>query len=151
MAMRGLRPIAEIQYLGLFPLRLWQMMSDDVATLHYRTFGRQIAPMIVRTRGHRLQGIWHAGSPMGVLLNAMRGVYILTPRNMVQAAGFYNTLMEGEQPAVVVECLNGYRLKEKMPATSGNSKLRSELLRRSARGKDITLVSYGSTLGSCKK
>ena len=145
MAMRGLRPIAEIQYLDYFLYGL-QMMSDDVATLHYRTFGRQIAPMIVRTRGHRLQGIWHAGSPMGVLLNAMRGVYILTPRNMVQAAGFYNTLMEGEQPAVVVECLNGYRLKEKMPANLGEFKTPIGVVETLREGKDITLVSYGSTL-----
>ena len=112
MAMRGLRPIAEIQYLD-YLLYAVQIMSDDLATLHYRTHGGQKAPLIVRTRGHRLEGVWHAGSPMGMLINALRGINILVPRNMTKAAGFYNTMLESDDPAIVVECLNGYRLKEK--------------------------------------
>lgn len=114
MAMRGLRPIAEIQYLD-YILYALQIMSDDLATLHYRTAGKQKAPLIVRTRGHRLEGIWHAGSQMGGIINLLKGIYVLVPRNMTKAAGFYNTLLQGDQPALVVECLNGYRLKEKMP------------------------------------
>lgn len=145
MAMRGLRPIAEIQYLDYFLYGL-QTMSDDLASMHYRTFGRQIAPLIVRTRGHRLEGIWHSGSPMGVLLHSLRGVYILTPRNMVKAAGFYNTLLEGEQPAVVIECLNGYRLKEELPTNLGEFKTPIGVVETLREGRDITLVSYGSTL-----
>src|SRR5690606_5732681 len=113
MAMRGLRPIAEIQYLD-YLLYAIQIMSDDLATLPYRTKGRQKAPLIVRTRGHRLEGIWHSGSPMGMILNAIRGIHVLVPRNMTKAAGFYNTLLQSDEPALVVECLNGYRLKEKM-------------------------------------
>lgn len=112
MAMRGLRPIAEIQYLD-YLLYAIQIMSDDLATLQYRTSGRQKAPLIVRTRGHRLEGIWHSGSPMGMIINAIRGMHVLVPRNMTKAAGFYNTLLETDEPALVVECLNGYRLKEK--------------------------------------
>jgi len=145
LAMRGLRPIAEIQYLDYILYGL-QTLSDDLATLHYRTFGRQSAPLIVRTRGHRLEGIWHAGSPMGILLHALRGVYILTPRNMVKAAGFYNTLLEGNQPAVVVECLNGYRLKEPMPTNLAEFKTPIGVVETLREGKDITVVSYGSTL-----
>ena len=145
LAMRGLRPIAEIQYLDYILYGL-QTLSDDLATLHYRTFGRQSAPLIVRTRGHRLEGIWHAGSPMGILLHALRGVYILTPRNMVKAAGFYNTLLEGNQPAVVVECLNGYRLKEPMPTNLTEFKTPIGVVETLREGKDITVVSYGSTL-----
>ncbi|VDG80885.1 2-oxoisovalerate dehydrogenase subunit beta [Capnocytophaga ochracea] len=145
LAMRGLRPIAEIQYLDYILYGL-QTLSDDLATLHYRTFGRQSAPLIVRTRGHRLEGIWHAGSPMGILLHALRGVCILTPRNMVKAAGFYNTLLEGNQPAVVVECLNGYRLKEPMPTNFTEFKTPIGVVETLREGKDITVVSYGSTL-----
>ena len=145
LAMRGLRPIAEIQYLDYILYGL-QTLSDDLATLHYRTFGRQLAPLIVRTRGHRLEGIWHAGSPMGVLLHSLRGVCILTPRNMVKAAGFYNTLLEGNQPAVVVECLNGYRLKEPMPTNLTEFKTPIGVVETLREGKDITVVSYGSTL-----
>ena len=145
LAMRGLRPIAEIQYLDYILYGL-QTLSDDLATLHYRTFGRQSAPLIVRTRGHRLEGIWHAGSPMGILLHALRGVCILTPRNMVKAAGFYNTLLEGNQPAVVVECLNGYRLKEAMPTNLTEFKTPIGVVETLREGKDITVVSYGSTL-----
>lgn len=145
LAMRGLRPIAEIQYLDYILYGL-QTLSDDLATLHYRTFGRQSAPLIVRTRGHRLEGIWHAGSPMGILLHALRGVCILTPRNMVKAAGFYNTLLEGNQPAVVVECLNGYRLKEPMPTNLTEFKTPIGVVETLREGKDITVVSYGSTL-----
>ncbi|CEN39736.1 Pyruvate dehydrogenase E1 component subunit beta (fragment) [Capnocytophaga canimorsus] len=118
----------------------------DLATLHYRTFGRQVAPLIVRTRGHRLEGIWHAGSHMGALLHLLRGVHILVPRNMTQAAGFYNTLMECEQPALVVECLNGYRLKEKLPVNLGEFKTPVGVIETLREGNDITLVSYGSTL-----
>ena len=114
LAMRGLRPIAEIQYLD-YLLYALQIMSDDLATLHYRTFGKQKAPLIIRTRGHRLEGIWHAGSPMGGIINNIRGIHVLVPRNMTKAAGFYNTLLEGDEPALVIECLNGYRLKEELP------------------------------------
>ncbi|MDO4230375.1 MAG: thiamine pyrophosphate-dependent enzyme, partial [Capnocytophaga sp.] len=145
MAMRGLRPIAEIQYLDYILYGL-QTMSDDLASLHYRTFGRQMAPLIVRTRGHRLEGIWHAGSPMGTLLHTLRGVYILTPRNMTKAAGFYNTLLEGDQPAVVIECLNGYRLKEELPTNLGEFRTPIGVVETIRQGKDITLVSYASTL-----
>ncbi|CEN37192.1 alpha-ketoacid dehydrogenase subunit alpha/beta [Capnocytophaga cynodegmi] len=145
MAMRGLRPIAEIQYLDYILYGL-QTLSDDLASLHYRTFGRQMAPMIIRTRGHRLEGIWHSGSPMGVLLHSLRGVYILTPRNMTKAAGFYNTLLEGNQPAVVIECLNGYRLKEELPVNLGEFKTPIGVVETIKEGKDITIVSYGSTL-----
>ena len=115
LAMRGLRPIAEIQYLD-YMLYAIQTLSDDLASLHYRTAGSQTAPLIVRTRGHRLEGIWHSGSPMGMIINALRGMHICVPRNMVQAVGMYNTLLEGMDPALVVECLNGYRLKEKLPS-----------------------------------
>lgn len=145
LAMRGLRPIAEIQYLDYILYGL-QTLSDDLATLHYRTVGRQKAPLIIRTRGHRLEGIWHAGSPMGGLLSLMRGIYILTPRNMTKAAGFYNTLLEGDQPALVVECLNGYRLKEKMPSNLGEFKTPIGVVEVIKEGTDITVVSYGSTL-----
>ncbi len=145
LAMRGLRPIAEIQYLDYILYGL-QTMSDDLATVHYRTFGRQIAPLIVRTRGHRLEGIWHAGSHMGALLHLLRGVHVLVPRNMTKAAGFYNTLLESEQPALVIECLNGYRLKETMPTNLGEFKTPVGVVEVLKEGKDITLVSYGSTL-----
>ena len=145
MAMRGLRPIAEIQYLD-YLLYAIQIMSDDLATLQYRTLGRQKAPLIIRTRGHRLEGIWHAGSPMGMIINAIRGIHVLVPRNMTKAAGFYNTLLETDEPALLIECLNGYRLKEKMPTNLGEFKTPIGVVETIKEGSDITLVSYGSTL-----
>ncbi|MES2811785.1 MAG: thiamine pyrophosphate-dependent enzyme [Bacteroidota bacterium] len=145
MAMRGLRPIAEIQYLD-YLLYAIQIMSDDLATLQYRTAGRQKAPLIIRTRGHRLEGIWHSGSPMGMIINAIRGIHVLVPRNMTKAAGFYNTLLETDEPALVIECLNGYRLKEKMPTNLGEFKTPIGVVETIKEGADITLVSYGSTL-----
>lgn len=143
MALRGLRPIAEIQYLD-YVLYGLQILSDDLASLRWRTKGRQKAPVIVRTRGHRLEGIWHSGSPMAGLLNLVRGLYICVPRNMTQAAGFYNTLLEGDDPALVVEVLNGYRLKEKLPANIGDFRVPlgvPEVLRE---GTDVTVVTYGA-------
>ena len=145
MAMRGLRPIAEIQYLD-YLLYAIQIMSDDLATLQYRTNGRQKAPLIIRTRGHRLEGVWHSGSPMGMIINAIRGIHVLVPRNMTKAAGFYNTLLETDEPALVIECLNGYRLKEKMPTNLGELKTPIGVVETIKQGTDITLVSYGSTL-----
>ncbi len=145
MAMRGLRPIAEIQYLD-YILYCLQIMSDDLVTLRYRTNGTQKAPLIVRTRGHRLEGIWHSGSQMGGLIHLLRGMYILVPRNMTKAAGFYNTLLETDEPALVIECLNGYRLKEKMPNNLGELKTPIGVVETVKEGTDITLVSYGSTL-----
>ncbi len=145
MAMRGLRPIAEIQYLD-YILYALQIMSDDLATVQYRTKGRQKAPLIVRTRGHRLEGIWHSGSQMGGILNLIRGIHVLVPRNMTKAAGFYNTLLESDEPALIVECLNGYRLKEKMPSNIGKFKTPIGVVETIKSGDDITLVSYGSTL-----
>jgi pyruvate/2-oxoglutarate/acetoin dehydrogenase E1 component len=143
--MRGLRPIAEIQYLDYLLYGL-QPLSDDAATLHYRSMGRQSAPLIVRTRGHRLEGIWHSGSPMGMIINSLRGMYVCVPRNMVQAAGMYNTLLQANEPALVIECLNGYRLKEKLPENLASFTVpmgQAEILRE---GTDITIVSYGSIL-----
>lgn len=145
MAMRGLRPIAEIQYLD-YLLYAIQIMSDDLATLQYRTKGRQKAPLIIRTRGHRLEGIWHSGSPMGMIINAIRGIHVLVPRNMTKAAGFYNTLLTTDEPALVIECLNGYRLKEKMPTNLGEFKTPIGVVETIKSGSDITIVSYGSTL-----
>jgi pyruvate/2-oxoglutarate/acetoin dehydrogenase E1 component/TPP-dependent pyruvate/acetoin dehydrogenase alpha subunit len=145
MAMRGLRPIAEIQYLD-YLLYALQIMSDDLATLQYRTRGKQKAPVIIRTRGHRLEGIWHSGSPMGGILNLIRGIHVLVPRNMTKAAGFYNTLLESDEPALIVESLNGYRLKEKMPDNLGEFKTPLGVVETMREGTDITLVSYGSTL-----
>jgi len=145
MALRGLRPIAEIQYLD-YLLYAIQIMSDDLATLQYRTRGKQKAPLIIRTRGHRLEGIWHSGSPMGMIINAVRGIHVLVPRNMTKAAGFYNTLLATDEPALVIECLNGYRLKEKMPTNIGEFKTPIGVVETIKEGKDITLVSYGSTL-----
>ena len=145
MALRGLRPIAEIQYLD-YLLYAIQIMSDDLATLQYRTFGKQIAPLIIRTRGHRLEGIWHSGSPMGMIINAIRGIHVLVPRNMTKAAGFYNTLLETDEPALVIECLNGYRLKEKLPSNLGEFKTPIGIVETIKYGTDITVVSYGSTL-----
>ena len=145
LAMRGLRPIAEIQYLD-YLLYALQIMSDDLATLHYRTFGKQKAPLIIRTRGHRLEGIWHAGSPMGGIINNIRGIHVLVPRNMTKAAGFYNTLLEGDEPALVIECLNGYRLKEELPVNLAEFKTKIGVVETVKEGTDITIVSYGSTL-----
>jgi len=145
MALRGLRPIAEIQYLD-YLLYALQIMSDDLATIHYRSKGKQKAPVIIRTRGHRLEGIWHSGSPMGGVLNLIRGIHVLVPRNMTQAAGFYNAILESDEPALVVECLNGYRLKEKMPSNLGQFKTPIGKVETLREGKDITIVSYGSTL-----
>ena len=144
MAMRGLRPIAEIQYLD-YLLYCFQGMSDDLASLQYRTKGRQKAPLIIRTRGHRLEGIWHSGSPMGMMLNGLRGMHILVPRNMTKAAGFYNTLLQSDEPAIVVECLNGYRLKEKLPSNLGSFTTAVGVPEITKEGKDITLLTYGST------
>ena len=145
LAMRGLRPIAEIQYLD-YLLYALQIMSDDLATLQYRTFGKQKAPLIIRTRGHRLEGIWHAGSPMGGIINNVRGIHVLVPRNMTKAAGFYNTLLEGDEPALVIECLNGYRLKEELPINLGEYKTPIGQVETIKNGTDLTVVSYGSTL-----
>ncbi|HLT65766.1 MAG TPA: transketolase C-terminal domain-containing protein, partial [Flavobacterium sp.] len=145
MAMRGLRPIAEIQYLD-YLLYALQIMSDDLATLQYRTHGKQKAPLIVRTRGHRLEGIWHSGSPMGMIIHALRGMHVLVPRNMTKAAGFYNALLQTDEPALVVECLNGYRLKEKMPNNLGEFTTPIGVVETIREGKDITVLSYGSTL-----
>ncbi len=145
LAMRGLRPIAEIQYLD-YLFYATTVLTDDLATLRYRTFGRQKAPLIVRTRGHRLEGIWHSGSQMGSLINLLQGVYILVPRNMTKAAGFYNTLMKSDEPAVLIENLNGYRLKERIPANLGEFTTPIGVVETIKEGTDITLVSYGSTL-----
>jgi len=145
MAMRGLRPIAEIQYLD-YILYALQIMSDDLVTVRYRSNGQQKAPLIVRTRGHRLEGIWHSGSQMGGLIHLLRGMYILVPRNMTKAAGFYNTLLTTDEPALVVECLNGYRLKEPLPTNLGEFKTPIGVIETIKLGTDITLVSYGSTL-----
>ena len=143
LAMRGLRPIAEIQYLDYLMYAL-QTMSDDLATVHYRTVGGQKAPAIVRTRGHRLEGIWHSGSPMGTIINSIKGVYVLTPRNMVQAAGFYNKLMELDNPALVIECLNGYRRKESRPKNLGDYTTPIGQVEILKEGTDVTLLTYGS-------
>lgn len=145
MAMRGLRPIAEIQYLDYLLYGL-QPLSDDVATMQWRTKGGQKCPLIVRTRGHRLEGVWHSGSPMGMIINALRGINICVPRNMVQAAGMYSTLLKSDEPAVVVECLNGYRLKEKMPSNLTEFTIPLGVPEVINSGDDITIVSYGSTL-----
>lgn len=145
MAMRGLRPIAEIQYLD-YLLYALQIMSDDLATLQYRTKGGQKAPLIVRTRGHRLEGIWHSGSPMGMIIHALRGIHVCVPRNMTQAAGMYNTLLKSDDPALIVEPLNGYRLKEKLPSNLGEYCVPLGIPEVLSNGNDITIVSYGSTL-----
>ena len=145
MAFRGLRPIAEIQYLD-YVLYALQLMSDDLATLHYRTRGKQRAPLIIRTRGHRLEGIWHSGSPMGGLVSLLRGMFVLVPRNLTQASGMYNTLLQGQDPALVIEPLNGYRLKEKQPENLGDFTVPLGIAEQLRTGNDITLVSYGSTL-----
>jgi pyruvate/2-oxoglutarate/acetoin dehydrogenase E1 component/TPP-dependent pyruvate/acetoin dehydrogenase alpha subunit len=145
LALRGFRPIAEVQYLDYLLFTL-NVLSDDLATLSYRTKAGQIAPMIIRTRGHRLEGIWHSGSPMGMILGALRGIHLCVPRNMVQAAGMYNTLLKGDEPALMIESLNGYRLKEKMPDNIGELTVPLGEIEILKEGKDLTLVSYGSTL-----
>ncbi|MFN8334866.1 MAG: transketolase C-terminal domain-containing protein, partial [Cyclobacteriaceae bacterium] len=142
-ALRGLRPIAEIQYLD-YLLYALQIMSDDLACLQYRTKGGQKAPVIIRTRGHRLEGVWHAGSPIGMMLHSLRGIYILVPRNMTQAAGFYNTMLKSDDTAIIIECLNGYRLKEQLPDNIGEFTVplgKPEILKE---GDDVTIVTYGS-------
>ena len=150
LSLRGFRPIAEIQYLD-YVLYALQILSDDLATLHYRTVGRQIAPLIIRTRGHRLEGIWHSGSPMGALLSTLRGINILVPRNMVQASGMYNTLMQCDEPAILIESLNGYRLKEKEPSNLSVFTVLLGKVEVLKTGDDITIVSYGSTLRLVEK
>lgn len=145
LAMRGLRPIAEIQYLDYLLYGL-QPLSDDVSTMLYRTRGGQKCPLIIRTRGHRLEGIWHSGSPMGTVINSIRGMYLCVPRNMVQAAGMYTTLLQSDEPAIVVECLNGYRLKERVPSNLGEYTVPLGIPEIIREGEDITIVSYGSTL-----
>jgi len=142
-SLRGLRPIAEIQYLDYLIYAL-QTLSDDLASLHYRMKGGQKAPLIIRTRGHRLEGVWHSGSPMGMIINSLRGIHVLVPRNMTQAAGFYNTLMDSDDPALIIESLNGYRLKEKMPQNIGEIKVPLGIPETLREGTDITLVTYGS-------
>ena len=150
MALRGLRPVAEIQYLD-YLLYCLQGISDDLATTHWRTMGGQKCPLIIRTRGHRLEGIWHSGSPMGMILNSVRGVVVCVPRNMQQAAGMYNTLLRGDDPAIVVECLNGYRSKERMPANLGDFTVPIGIPEVWCEGTDITVVSYGSTFHVAQK
>ena len=150
LALRGFRPIAEIQYLD-YLLYALQILSDDLATLHYRTFGRQIAPLIIRTRGHRLEGIWHSGSPMGALLSTLRGINILVPRNMVQASGMYNSLLQCQEPAVIIESLNGYRLKENQPNNLSEFTVLIGESEKIKNGDQITIVSYGSTLRLVEK
>lgn len=144
MAMRGLRPIAEIQYLD-YILYCLQGMSDDLATVQYRTKGGQKAPVIIRTRGHRLEGVWHSGSPMAGIINLSKGILILVPRNLTKAAGFYNTMLQSDEPALIVECLNGYRLKEKQPENLGEFTVPVGKIEITKEGRDVTLVTYGST------
>jgi len=145
LSLRGMRPIAEIQYLDYLMYAL-EVLSDDLATTHYRTAGRMVAPLIISTRGHRLEGIWHSGSPMSMLINSVRGVYVCAPRDMTRAAGFYNILLEGNDPAIVIEPLNGYRLKEKMPDNIGEFRLQLGIPEILNQGNDLTLVTYGSTV-----
>lgn len=143
LAIRGLRPIAEIQYLDYFIYAL-ATLSDDLATLRYRTKSGQMAPLIIRTRGHRLEGVWHAGSPIGMILHSLRGIYVLVPRNMTQAAGFYNTMLQSDDPAVIIECLNGYRLKERLPDNVGEFTVPLGVPEIIRYGDDFTIVTYGS-------
>ncbi len=150
MALRGLRPVAEIQYLD-YLLYCLQGMSDDLATVHWRTRGGQKCPLIVRTRGHRLEGVWHSGSPMGMIINSVRGVVVCVPRNMQQAAGMYNTLLQADDAALVIECLNGYRSKERLPANLGEFTVPIGIAELVREGTDLTLVSYGSTFTLCAK
>ena len=142
-SLRGLRPIAEIQYLDYLLYGI-QMMSDDIATIQYRTKGSQKYPLIIRTRGHRLEGIWHSGSPMGMILNAVRGMNVLVPRDMTRAAGFYNTMIQSDEPALIIECLNGYRLKEKLPSNLTDFTVPVGIPEILQQGTDVTLVTYGS-------
>jgi len=142
-ALRGLRPITEIQYLD-YLLYAIQILSDDLASLHYRTAGGQKAPLIIRTRGHRLEGIWHSGSPMGMILSSLRGIHVLVPRDMTQAAGFYNTMLKSDDPALIIECLNGYRLKERIPNNIGEFTLPLGIPEILKEGTDVTIVTYGS-------
>jgi len=144
MAMRGLRPVAEIQYLD-YVLYALQLMSDDLATLHWRTAGGQKAPVIVRTRGHRLEGIWHSGSPMAGIIHLVRGMHLLVPRDMTRAAGFYNTLLQSDDPAIVVEVLNGYRVKERIPSNIGAFTVPLGVPEVIRPGLDVTVVTYGAT------
>ena len=144
LSLRGLKPIAEMQYLD-YLLYAFQTMADDIATLHYRTHGGQMSPVIIRTRGHRLEGIWHSGSPMGMIIHGTRGVNICVPRNMTKAAGFYNTLMVANEPAMVVECLNSYRVKEKLPNNMGEFRTPLGIPETTKEGNDVTIVTYGST------
>ena len=144
LSLRGLKPIAEMQYLD-YVIYGFQPMVDDISSLFYRTHGGQLTPLIIRTRGHRLEGIWHSGSPMGMLLNGTRGMYLCVPRDMTRAAGFYNTLMQSNDPAMVIECLNGYRIKEKLPNNIGEFRVPLGKIETTKEGSDITLVSYGST------
>ncbi|HMN06049.1 MAG TPA: thiamine pyrophosphate-dependent enzyme [Flavobacteriales bacterium] len=150
MALRGLRPVAEIQYLDYLMFCL-QGMSDDLATVQWRTMGGQKAPLIVRTRGHRLEGVWHSGSPMGTIINSVRGMVVCVPRNMQQAAGMYNTLVQSDDPALVIECLNGYRLKERLPSNLGEFTVPIGIPEVVREGTDLTLVSYGSTFRICQE
>ena len=145
LAMRGLRPIAEIQYLD-YLLYALQLMSDDLATVQWRTKGRQKAPVLIRTRGHRLEGVWHSGSPMGMIVHACRGINICVPRNMTVASGFYNTLLQADEPALIIEPLNAYRLKERKPANFGEYKVELGVPEILNSGTDVTLVSYGSSI-----
>ncbi|MDX1585454.1 MAG: transketolase C-terminal domain-containing protein, partial [Balneolaceae bacterium] len=150
MALRGLRPIAEIQYLD-YLLYCFQGLSDDLATLRYRSVGGQKAPVIVRTRGHRLEGIWHTGSPMGMIINGVRGVHVCVPRNLTDAAGMYNTLLKGDDPALIIEPLNAYRLKEEKPENLGEFTVPLGIPKVISEGNDITIVSYGSTCNICEE
>ncbi len=145
MSLRGMRPISEIQYLDYLMYAL-QLMSDDVATTHYRTYGKMIAPLIVSTRGHRLEGVWHSGSPMSMLVNSVRGIYVCAPRDLTRAAGFHNTLLAGNDPAIVIEPLNGYRLKEILPDNIGEYRIQIGVPEVLNEGTDITLITYGSTV-----
>ena len=150
MALRGLRPVAEIQYLD-YLLYCIQGISDDLSTMQWRTKGGQKAPLIIRTRGHRLEGVWHSGSPMGMIINAARGIVVCVPRNMQQAAGMYNTLLQSDDAALVIECLNGYRSKERLPANLGQYTVPIGSVDVVREGTDLTLVSYGSTFNLCAK
>lgn len=147
-ALRGLRPIVEIQYLDYLMYAL-QILTDDLATIQYRTKGGQRAPMIIRTRGHRLEGVWHAGSPLSLIINSLRGIYVLAPRNMTKAAGFYNTLLKSDEPGLVIECLNGYRLKEKLPDNLENITVPLGVVEVLREGTDVTIVTYGSMTRIC--
>jgi 2-oxoisovalerate dehydrogenase E1 component len=147
-ALRGLRPIIEIQYLDYLMYAL-QILTDDLATIQYRTKGGQRAPLIIRTRGHRLEGVWHAGSPLSVIINSLRGIYVLTPRNMTKAAGFYNTLLKSDEPGLVIECLNGYRLKEKLPENLEKITVPLGVVEVLREGSDVTIVTYGSMTRIC--